>query len=536
MSADASAVKTKVLGYLPNDRPPWGQLIAFGFQHVLTMFPATVLCALLTGFHVSTVLTIAGLATVVALILSRWGIGKFIPLFYGSSFSYLTAYLAITNAEWAVPASDEVIGTMQVGIMATGVLNIIVGFIIRQVGKDAVDKVLPPVVTGSVAAIIGFGLGFAALDMADDQWLVAIVTLVVTIVLSVYLQGKGFIGMIPILLGAVVGYIVALPFGLVDFGPVGAAPWFVFPHITFPNFGSSMLVTAIFSISIMAIATIPESTAHLYQISLYVDRFADEIGEERYELDKYIGFNLILDGIGDMINGLFGSTAGTNYGENNSLMAITRNYSGPVLVAAGIISILLGFIGKLEALVGSVPVAVSGGLAIYLFGVIGMQGIALMVENKVNLFSPRTLAVGATIMVIGIGGNIGYPGGFLPIILPGFPNGLPAIATAAVAGILINLIFLIFAPPKVAELGRLDDFQRIEGIGPKIAKALRNAGIVTFGQLADASPTELKAVLKAAGIEMVNPESWPQQAKLANNGEWDKLQAMQADLVGGRKA
>ena len=129
-------------------------------------------------------------------------------------------------------------------------------------------------------------------------------------------------------------------------------------------------------------------------------------------------------------------------------MAITRNYSGPVLVAAGVISILLGFIGKLEALVGTVPLAVSGGLAIYLFGVIGMQGIALMVENKVNLFSPRTLAVGAVIMVIGIGGNIGYPGGFLPITIPGiFPNGLPSIATAAVLGIVLNLIFLIFEPP-----------------------------------------------------------------------------------------
>jgi uracil permease len=448
-----SAAKKRVLGYLPNDAPPWGQLIAFGFQHVLTMFPATVFCALFTGFHVSTVLSIAGLATVVALILSRWGIGKFIPLFYGSSFSYLTAYLAITNAEWAAPASDELIGTMQVGILATGVLNIIVGFIIRQVGKDAVDKVLPPVITGSVAAVIGFGLGFAALDMAAQNWWVAIITLMGTILFSVYLQGKGFVGMIPVLLGAILGYLVAIPFGLVQFAPVVERAWIVVPHITFPNFGSSMLVTAIFSISIMAIATIPESTAHLYQISLYVDRFADELGEERYELDESIGFNLILDGIGDMINGLFGSTAGTNYGENNSLMAITRNYSGPALVAAGVISILLGFVGKLEALVGTVPLAVSGGLAIYLFGVIGMQGIALMVENKVNLFSPRTLAVGATIMVVGIGGNIGYPGGFLPVTIAGvFPNGLPSIATGAVLGIVLNAIFLIFAPPKPTAL------------------------------------------------------------------------------------
>jgi uracil permease len=527
----------KVLGYLPNDRPPWGQLITFGLQHVLTMFPATIFCALFTGFHASTVLSIAGLATIVALILSRWGIGKFIPLYYGSSFSYLTAYLAITNAEWGVPASDEIIGTMQVGILATGVINIIVGFIIRQVGKDAVDKVLPPVVTGSVAAIIGFGLGFSALDMAAANWLVAMVTLVVTILFSVYLQGKGFVGMIPILLGAIVGYIVAIPFGLVAFDPVMAADWIRFPHITFPNFGSAMLGTAIFSISIMAIATIPESTAHLYQISLYVDRFAEAIGREKYHLDRYIGFNLILDGIGDMINGLFGSTAGTNYGENNSLMAITRNYSGPVLLAAGVISILLGFIGKLEALVGTVPLAVSGGLAIYLFGVIGMQGIALMVENKVNLFSPRTLAVGATIMIVGIGGNIGYAGGFLPITVPGlFPNGLPAIATAAVLGILINAIFLIFAPEEAIDLGASDDLTRIEGIGGRVASILNSAGIYTYAGLAKTDVAELKEILKAASLPMIKPESWPEQAQLAARGDWLALEKLQVELLGGVRA
>jgi uracil permease len=313
-----------------------------------------------------------------------------------------------------------------------------------------VDRILPPVITGSVAAVIGFALGFAALDLAAQNWLVAILTLLVTVVFSVYLQGRGFIGMLPILLGAVVGYVIAVPAGLVDTSAVGAADWIVAPHFTFPAFTGSLVGTAIFSISIMAIATIPESTAHLYQISLYVDRYAEEAGKEKYHLDENIGFNLILDGIGDFINGLLGSTAGTNYGENNSLMAITRNYSGPALIAAGVFSILLAFVGKLSALVGTVPLAVSGGLAIYLFGVIGMQGIALMQEHKVSLFDPRNLAVGATIMVIGIGGHIGYEGGFLPINLfeSVFPNGLPAIATGAVVGILMNAIFLVFTPPQ----------------------------------------------------------------------------------------
>ncbi len=444
------------MGYLPNETPPVGQLILLGFQHVITMFPATVLVAALCGFHVNTVLFASGISTIVALILSKIGIGKFIPLFYGSSFSYIAAYVAVVSAmtgaapEFGVAAPDEVIGTMQAGIIVTGLLNIVIGFIIRALGKSALDKVLPPVVTGSVAAIIGFGLAFAALDMASANWGVSIATLVLTILFSVYLQNRGFLGMLPVLLGAVAGMLLSsfLAPGSVSFAGVTAAPLFDMPHLTAPVFGGAFVATAVFSIAIMAIATIPESTAHLYQISLYVDRFAEERKAKPYELDKNIGFNLVLDGVGDAINGLFGATAGTNYGENNSLMAITRNYSGPALIAAGVLSVLLAFVGKLAALVSAVPLAVSGGLAIYLFGVIGMQGIALMQEHKVSMFDPRNLAVGATIMVVGIGGNIGYAGGFLPIpFLQGiFPSGLPAIATAAVLGILLNAVFLIFAP------------------------------------------------------------------------------------------
>jgi uracil permease len=559
MAAAAPSKQAKILGYLPNDFPPIGQTILFGFQHVLTMFPATVLCALIVGFHVSTVLTFSGVSTIVALLLSRFGIGKFIPLYYGSSFSYLAALVAITNASFGQVAPDEKIRIAQAGIIATGCINVIVGLIIRAVGgKRAIDKVLPPIITGSVACIIGFGLGFAALGMASGTssgltgdmkwWSVSIITLVVTIGFSVYLQGKGFIGMLPILLGAIVGYGVAFIVDLIT-GVVGAATgslinysafsgakFLVTPHITFPTFSSDLTFTAIFGIGIMAIATIPESTAHLYQISLYVDHLADELGKPRYGLSKFIGFNLILDGIGDIIHGTFGATAGTNYGENNSLMVITRNYSGPALLAAGVIAILMGFWGWLAAAISSVPTAVSGGLAIYLFGVIGMQGIALMLSEKVNLFDPKQLAIGAVIMIVGIGGNIGYSGGFLPIpLLKGiFPNGWPAIATAAVAGILLNLLFLVFKPPKTRESAEPDDLKRIEGIGPRVATVLQNAGIYSFGQLADANATKLKGILQAANLKMVDPTSWPDQARMAATGDWSALQELQDKLDAGR--
>ncbi len=447
-------------GYLPNDRPPAGKLVLLGLQHVLTMFPATVFVAAFTGFHIGTVLFASGISTIVALVLSKNRIGTFIPLFYGSSFSYIAAYLGVavlmtgSVPAFGVPLPNEVISTMQAGIVVTGVFNILVGFIIRKVGKGVVDTILPPVVTGSVAAIIGFSLAFAALGLAQANWAIALVVLFVTVLFSVYLQGRGFIGMLPILLGAVFGFVLAAVVdpNSVNMGAVQAAPWFALPTITLPIFTGAFVVTAIVSISIMAIATIPESTAHLYQISLYVDRFAEEAHREKLHLDQAIGWNLVFDGVGDFINGLLGATAGTNYGENNSLMAITRNYSGPALMMAGVFAILLGFVGKLSALVSAVPLAVTGGLSVYLFGVIGMQGIALMQEHRVSMFNPRNLAVGATIMVVGIGGHIGFDG-FIPVTLGDvFPSGLPAIALAAVLGIVMNLIFVVFTPPMEAQI------------------------------------------------------------------------------------
>lgn len=463
----------KVVGYLPQDTPPFGKMVLLGFQHVLTMFPATVLCALLMHFDVSTVLAVTGFGTIVALIGAKLSMGNYIPLYYGSSFAYIAAVTSIVavmepGLGFGVPAQPETIAVVQAGFVATGIINILVGLLIRVTGgKKGIDKILPPVITGSVACVIGIGLGYTALTMASGTccgvdpvaapqvtltwWLAALVTFMAAVIFSVYLQGKGFIGMLPILLAAILGYVVAIPLGLVNFSGVGASAFLTVPQLTFPDFGNPLTVTVLIGVGVMALATIPESTAHLYQISLYVDHLAEELGREKVGLSKFVGLNLMLDGLNDLINGLLGSTAGTNYGENNSLMVITRNYSGTVLIAAGVISILLGFIGPLKDAIQTLPTAVSGGLSIYLFGVIGMQGIALMMAEKVDLYDPGKLAIGAMILIVGIGGNIGYPGGFLPIpLLKGiFPQGWPAIATAAVLGILVNLIFVFIKPPVV---------------------------------------------------------------------------------------
>jgi len=428
---------SRPLGYLPQDRPPFLDLVAFGLQHVLTMFPATVFVALVTGFDVGVTLFASGLATIVAIL----GSGMRIPLYYGSSFSYIAAVSAVVGAEWGG------VRVAQGGIVATALVSILAGLLIRWVGKDALDKVLPPIVTGSVAIVIGISLAKAALDMAAAHWGIALFTLMMTVLFSVYLRGKGFISMIPVLLGAICGYILAAILGKVDFSRIAAASWLRVPSFSTPVFKWP----AILAIAPIAIATIPESTAHLYQISLYVDRLAEELGRKKPQIKYLIGLNLILDGLGDAINGFLGGCAGTNYGENNSLMAITRNYSCPVIIAAGVIAMLLGFVGKLAAVVETLPISVTGGLAIFLFGVIGLQGVALIQSEKVDLFDPKQLAVGAVILIIGIGGA-SFEGGNLPIVLPGlnkvFPDGLPSIATSAVVGILLNLVFLIFRPRK----------------------------------------------------------------------------------------
>jgi uracil permease len=404
----------------------------------------------------------SGLGTIIALLVSK----RKIPMYYGSSFSYIAVIITVMSKFAPACFSDptqvycpEGVRIVQVGIILTAVFEIGVGFLIMRIGKAALDRVLPPIVTGSMAMVIGIALANAALgnagnwaapEMAAATWAVAFITLIATILFSVYLQGKGLIGMLPILLGAIFGYLVAIPFGLVHFEKVVASPWFAVPHWTFPAFNDPNAWGMALSIALIFIATVPESTAHLYQMSLYIDDLATEMGRKPYNIKELVGLNLVADGADDIIVGLLGGSAGTNYGENNSLMAITRNYSTSVLMVAGGMAIVFGFFAKLVELVNTMPAAVVGGLSIYLFGIIGMQGVALIQSEKVNLFDPKQLAIGAIILICGIGGNLALPNGVFPFQVPFlFPNGIPAIVFAAIAGIFINSIFLVFKPPVV---------------------------------------------------------------------------------------
>ncbi len=427
----------KVIGYLPDETPSTGKLLLFAFQQLLVMFPATVTVALLTGFHISTTIFASGFATLSFLFVTK---GK-IPLYYGSSFSYIAAIISITGVTSGL-APDNLISAAQFGIIMSGLVSIAVGLIVSRFGMDIIEKVLPATVTGAIAMVIGISLAGIAITSAagysggaanDKAWIAALVTLFATIGFSVYL--KGVWGQLPILFGILVGYIVSIPLGIIDFGAIWTGTVIEMPHFTLPVANWA----AVAAIMPIAIATIPESTAHLFQLDIYVNDLAKKKGKGVYKIAEKLGLNLIGDGIGDIVASLFGGPAGTNYGENISTMAITKNFSVKVLGGAAIMAIVLSFFQPLSNAIRSIPGPVINGACVYLFGVIGAQGVAIMINKKVDLFDARNLAVIAVILVVGLGGNYGFPNGMIPI----FGMQLPAIATAATVGIVLNLALSI---------------------------------------------------------------------------------------------
>jgi uracil permease len=446
----------QLIGYLPDERPPVWRLFFYALQQVVVMFPATVAVAIITGFHISTTIFASGLATLCFILITK----REIPLYYGSSFSYVAAISSLMASDaLAGYTLNEKIAVAQFGIIMSGFVSIAAGLIIKRFGRDSIEKILPATITGPIAMVIGLTLAGNALrdaasisidtagtiSVAESQlalagnmaWIISLVTLISTILLSVYL--KGFLGQLPLLLGPVIGcftaFIIKFVTGIDLFKVLpdtANSGIFALPIFTFPK-ASLMAVAAIMPI---AIATIPESTAHIYQLDIYVNDLAKKKGSnKKYNIAEKLGLNLIGDGIGDIVSGFIGGPAGTNYGENISAMAITRVFSIPVLIGASIIAMIIACFTPLVNAIYSIPTSVIGGLEVYLFGAIAAQGIAIMVEKKVDLFSSKNIAIIATIMVIGLGGQYGFGGN-----IPFFGIEVPCIAGAAIFGILLNLI------------------------------------------------------------------------------------------------
>ncbi|HNX15176.1 MAG TPA: solute carrier family 23 protein [Oscillospiraceae bacterium] len=444
--------------YLPDETPPIGKLLMYALQQVIVMFPATVAVALITGFQVSTTIFASGLATICFALIT----GKKLPMYYGSSFAYLSAIAGLVAAQGFERVNGilpvEAIQIAQFGIIMSGLVSIAAGLIVKFVSRNAVEKVLPASVTGSVAMIIGLTLAGGAMKDASPAegqpqivWIVSLATLLSTVFFSRYL--KGFLGQLPLLMGAGVGCLVALGFYL--FGGDGmnlfrglppealaSSTWklgdgsiFALPAFSLPRVSWA----AVAAIMPIAIATIPESTAHVYQLDVYVNAAAKEKGSgKKYDMASLLDRNLVGDGICDMIAGVIGGPAGTNYGENISTMAITRVFSVPVMMVAAGIAMVISCFTPLIGIIYGIPLAVIGGLEIYLFGAIAAQGIAIMIDKKSDMFSVKNIAVIASIMIFGLGIQYGFGGS-----INFFGMQVPAVAGAAIFGILLNLLLSI---------------------------------------------------------------------------------------------
>ena len=466
-------VKNQKIGYLPDERPEFGKLMLYALQQVVVMFPATITVALITGFQVSTTIFASGLATLCFILIT----GKKIPLYYGSSFAYLSAISAMAMAEgsaeqialWQatgiLPA--ELISKAQFGIIMSGFVSIAAGLIVKKFGADKVEKFLPASITGSVSMVIGLtlagsamsdflgiggsinGLDVTAGSTVAGLWLiVGLVTLLSTCVYARYL--KGLLSQLPLLLGVLTGCLAAALiyfvgginlFRSVPTEALAASTWklgdgsiFALPAFTFPKYSLNALI----GIMPIAIATIPESTAHMYQLEIYINDVAKEKGKGKYNMVGLLGNNLIGDGLCDMVSGVVGGPAGTNYGENISTMAITRVFSVPVLVVASIIAMIVSCFTPLIKVIYGIPLAVIGGIEVYCFGAIAAQGIAILIDKNVSMFDSKNIAVIALVCILGIGGQFAFGGN-----IPFFGMNIPCIAASAIAGIILNLILSI---------------------------------------------------------------------------------------------
>ena len=467
------SVKNQKIGYLPDEVPSIGKLLLYALQQVIVMFPATITVALITGFQVSTTIFASGLATLCFILITK----RRIPLYYGSSFAYLSAVSSMAMAEgtadqiaaWQASGilPPELISKAQFGIIMSGFVSIAAGLIVKKFGAEKVEKFLPASITGTVSMVIGLTLAGSAmsdflgignsingLDVTQGSavsaaWLiVALITFLSTCVYSRYL--KGLMSQLPLLLGVLTGCVVAALFNFVGginlFRAVpaealaassfklGDGSFFALPAFTFPRFSWQALI----GIMPIAIATIPESTAHIYQLDIYVNDVAKEKGKGKYDMVSLLGDNLIGDGLCDMVSGIVGGPAGTNYGENISTMAITRVFSVPVLVAASIIAMIVSCFTPLIQIIYGIPLAVIGGIEVYCFGAIAAQGIAILIDKGVSMFDSKNIAVIALVCIVGLGGQYAFGG-----TIPFFSANIPCVAGAAISGILLNLILTL---------------------------------------------------------------------------------------------
>ncbi|TQJ30502.1 uracil-xanthine permease family protein [Microbacterium sp. SLBN-146] len=364
----------------PGERLNWPATIAIGAQHVIAMFGATFLVPVLTGFPVSTTLLFSGIGTILFLLITR----NKLPSYLGSSFAFIAPVTAAT--------ASAGMGSALAGIVAVGVLLAAVGFIVQFAGLGWIDRLMPPVVAGAIVALIGFNLAPVAWTNFQQQPTTATITLAAVVLFSVLF--RGFLGRISIFLGVIVGYAAALIFQEVDFTAVAEAAWLGFPEFHIADFGKPGTWSAIAMFLPVVLVLIAENVGHVRGVATMTDPSANE----------HTGRALIADGAATTLAGFFGGSGTTTYGENIGVMAATRVYSTAAYWVAGIVAILLAMSPKIGAIFNSIPPGVLGGVTTALYGLIGIIGIKIWVDNRVDFSRPVNQYTGAVALVIAIAG------------------------------------------------------------------------------------------------------------------------------------
>jgi len=406
------------------------KMIVLGLQHMFAMFGATVLVPLLTGLSVSTTLLCAGLGTLLFHLITK----KKVPAFLGSSFAFLGGYAAIAPAEGAGGMTQkELLPYACLGVACAGLVYLILAAFIKAYGVNRVMKYFPPVVTGPIIIAIGLGLAGSAVANCQTNWFVAFVALALIIIFNIW--GKGMLKIIPIIIGVVGSYLVALIMGIVDFTAVKEAAWIGFPiewsatvfgGVNFSN--GSLIVSSIIAIVPIALATMMEHIGDISAISATVGR--------NYLTDPGLHRTLTGDGIATSLAALFGGPANTTYGENTGVLALTKVYDPRVIRIAAIFAAVLSFCPKFAMLIYSIPSATIGGISFVLYGMISAAGVRNLVESQVDFAKSRNLIIAAVILVASLGITDGITFGAnssVPITLSG-------LAIGSLAGILLNAV------------------------------------------------------------------------------------------------
>ncbi len=358
----------------PDERLTWPRTIGIGLQHIVAMFGATFLVPLLTGFSPQTTLFFSAIGTVTFLVVT----GNRVPSYLGSSF----AFIAPIGAAVASGGQSVAVG----GILVAGLVLAAVGLVVHLVGGRWIDVVMPPVVTGTIVALIGFNLAPAAWNNVAAAPVTAVVTLVSVILITVFF--RGILGRLAILAGVLVGYLVAVLRDEVDFAAVREADWFGLPPFVTPTFDIGVLGLFVPVVLVL----IAENVGHVKSVAAMTGK----------DLDDVTGRALLADGLATTFAGLGGGSGTTTYAENIGVMAATRVYSTAAYWVAAAGAFVLALSPKFGALVATIPAGVLGGAATVLYGMIGVLGARIWVQNKVDFSDPVNLTTAAVALVVGI--------------------------------------------------------------------------------------------------------------------------------------